>query len=43
MLTQHVYGLAGRARISGQERLGPRGTKLAATRLGFIALGATLP
>lgn len=46
MLTQHVYGPAGRARISGKETLGPTITNLAATRLGtrirVIALGETL-
>ncbi|THA33745.1 type I-E CRISPR-associated protein Cse1/CasA [Streptomyces sp. A1547] len=46
MLTQHVYGPAGRARISGKETLGPAITNLAATRLGtrirVIALGTTL-
>lgn len=46
MLTQHVYGPAGRARISGKGTLGPTLTNLAATRLGtrirVIALGATL-
>ncbi|MFF4010687.1 type I-E CRISPR-associated protein Cse1/CasA [Streptomyces sp. NPDC001717] len=46
MLTQHVYGPAGRARISGKETLGPTITNLAATRLGtrirVIALGDTL-
>ncbi|MFG2669045.1 type I-E CRISPR-associated protein Cse1/CasA [Streptomyces sp. NPDC048387] len=46
MLTQHVYGPAGRARISGKETLGPTITNLAATRLGtrirVIALGSTL-
>ncbi|MFD6247165.1 type I-E CRISPR-associated protein Cse1/CasA, partial [Streptomyces roseolus] len=46
MLTQHVYGPAGRARISGKETLGATITNLAATRLGtrirVIALGGTL-
>ncbi|MEU5811469.1 type I-E CRISPR-associated protein Cse1/CasA [Streptomyces sp. NPDC047718] len=46
MLTQHVYGPAGRARISGKETLGATITNLAATRLGtrirVIALGNTL-
>ncbi|MEV8534663.1 type I-E CRISPR-associated protein Cse1/CasA [Streptomyces sp. NPDC051211] len=46
LLTQHVYGPAGRARISGKETLGPTITNLAATRLGtrirVIALGSTL-
>ncbi|MEJ8631895.1 type I-E CRISPR-associated protein Cse1/CasA [Streptomyces sp. MS2.AVA.5] len=46
MLTQHVYGPAGRARISGKETLGATITNLAATRLGtrirVIALGDTL-
>ncbi|MGW6941613.1 type I-E CRISPR-associated protein Cse1/CasA [Streptomyces xanthophaeus] len=46
MLTQHVYGPAGRARISGKATLGAALTNLAATRLGtrirVIALGATL-
>ncbi|MFJ9343748.1 type I-E CRISPR-associated protein Cse1/CasA [Streptomyces sp. NPDC101733] len=46
MLTQHVYGPAGRARISGKATLGPTITNLAATRLGtrirVIALGSTL-
>jgi CRISPR system Cascade subunit CasA len=46
MLTQHVYGPAGRARISGKETLGATITNLAATRLGtrirVIALGDSL-
>ncbi|MGW6026554.1 type I-E CRISPR-associated protein Cse1/CasA [Streptomyces sp. NPDC055214] len=46
MLTQHVYGPAGRARISGKETLGATITNLAATRLGtrirVMALGDTL-
>ncbi|MDF9816780.1 CRISPR system Cascade subunit CasA [Streptomyces sp. SPB162] len=46
MLTQHVYGPAGRARISGKATLGATLTNLAATRLGtrirVVALGATL-
>ncbi|MEU3221694.1 type I-E CRISPR-associated protein Cse1/CasA [Streptomyces sp. NPDC006976] len=46
MLTQHVYGPAGRARISGKATLGATITNLAATRLGtrirVIALGDTL-
>ncbi|MFH8760347.1 type I-E CRISPR-associated protein Cse1/CasA [Streptomyces atroolivaceus] len=46
MLTQHAYGPGGRARISGQETLGPTLTNLAAGRLGtrirVIALGQTL-
>ncbi|WP_277819665.1 type I-E CRISPR-associated protein Cse1/CasA [Streptomyces silvensis] len=46
MLTQHVYGPAGRARISGKETLGATITNLAAARLGtrirVIALGDTL-
>lgn len=46
MLTQHVYGPAGRARISGKETLGATLTNLAATRLGtrirVIALGDSL-
>ncbi|MEU9979280.1 type I-E CRISPR-associated protein Cse1/CasA [Streptomyces sp. NPDC051014] len=46
MLTQHVYGPAGRARISGKETLGATITNLAAGRLGtrirVIALGASL-
>ncbi|MFB7513050.1 type I-E CRISPR-associated protein Cse1/CasA [Streptomyces sp. NPDC056144] len=46
LLTQHVYGPAGRARISGKETLGPTITNLAATRLGtrirVLALGDTL-
>ncbi|WP_413774951.1 type I-E CRISPR-associated protein Cse1/CasA [Actinocorallia sp. A-T 12471] len=44
-LTQHVYGLPGRARMSG-ERLGPKVTNLAAARLTgrirVVALGRTL-
>ncbi|MFD7020519.1 type I-E CRISPR-associated protein Cse1/CasA [Streptomyces sp. NPDC059928] len=46
MLTQHVYGPAGRARISGKATLGATITNLAASRLGtrirVIALGDTL-
>ncbi|MEU9107161.1 type I-E CRISPR-associated protein Cse1/CasA [Streptomyces xanthophaeus] len=46
MLTQHVYGPAGRARISGKETLGPTITNLAVGRLSsrirVIALGSTL-
>lgn len=46
MLTQHVYGPAGRARISGKETLGATITNLAATRLGtrirVLALGVSL-
>ncbi|MFF5287370.1 type I-E CRISPR-associated protein Cse1/CasA [Streptomyces sp. NPDC013171] len=46
MLTQHVYGPAGRARISGKETLGATITNLAAARLGtrirVLALGASL-
>lgn len=46
MLTQHVYGVPGRARISGKETLGPTLTNLAAGRLSsrirVVALGATL-
>jgi len=46
MLTQHVYGIAGRARISGKETLGPTITNLATGRLcgriRVVALGATL-
>ncbi|MES9811055.1 type I-E CRISPR-associated protein Cse1/CasA [Streptomyces cinereoruber] len=46
MLTQHVYGPAGRARISGKKTLGDTITNLAATRLGtrirVIALGESL-
>ncbi|MFC5719198.1 type I-E CRISPR-associated protein Cse1/CasA [Streptomyces gamaensis] len=34
MLTQHVYGLSGRARISGKGTLGPTITNLATGRLG---------
>ncbi|TNM30302.1 type I-E CRISPR-associated protein Cse1/CasA [Streptomyces sedi] len=45
MLTQHVYGLYGRARLSGDE-LGPRVTNLATARLQdrirVVALGETL-
>ncbi|GAA2372926.1 type I-E CRISPR-associated protein Cse1/CasA [Streptomyces carpaticus] len=33
LLTQHVYGLAGRARISGKATLGPKITNLATGRL----------
>ncbi|WP_369354669.1 type I-E CRISPR-associated protein Cse1/CasA [Streptomyces sp. cg2] len=46
MLTQHVYGPAGRARISGKGTLGATITNLAAarlsTRIRVIALGDTL-
>ncbi|MGW5341953.1 type I-E CRISPR-associated protein Cse1/CasA [Streptomyces sp. NPDC004050] len=46
MLTQHAYGLSGRARISGQATLGPTITNLAVGRLGarirVIAVGETL-
>lgn len=46
MLTQHVFGLSGRARISGKETLGPAITNLATGRLGgrirVLALGPTL-
>lgn len=46
MLTQHAYGLSGRARISGQATLGATITNLATGRLGVrirvIALGETL-
>ncbi|MBW5482617.1 type I-E CRISPR-associated protein Cse1/CasA [Streptomyces bambusae] len=46
MLTQHVYGPAGRARISGKETLGPTITNLALARLTsrirVVALGSTL-
>ncbi|MGC5000753.1 type I-E CRISPR-associated protein Cse1/CasA [Streptomyces sp. DT195] len=46
MLTQHVYGPAGRARISGKQTLGATITNLAAPRLGtrirVIALGVSL-
>lgn len=46
MLTQHVYGPAGRARISGKETLGPTITNLAVGRLSsrirVVALGTTL-
>ncbi|MFD8978478.1 type I-E CRISPR-associated protein Cse1/CasA [Streptomyces sp. NPDC059564] len=46
MLAQHVYGPAGRARMSGKDTLGPTITNLAATRLGsrirVLALGSTL-
>ena len=46
MLTQHVYGPTGRARISGKATLGATITNLAATRLGtrirVVALGSTL-
>ncbi|MCY0947653.1 type I-E CRISPR-associated protein Cse1/CasA [Streptomyces antarcticus] len=46
MLAQHIYGPAGRARISGKATLGATITNLAATRLGtrirVIALGVTL-
>ncbi|MFE2106686.1 type I-E CRISPR-associated protein Cse1/CasA [Kitasatospora sp. NPDC059463] len=46
LLTQHVYGLPGRARISGKETLGPAITYLSAGRLGgrirVVALGETV-
>ncbi|MFE3032940.1 type I-E CRISPR-associated protein Cse1/CasA [Streptomyces canus] len=46
MLTQHTYGPSGRARISGNETLGPTLTNLATGRLGtrirVVALGQTL-
>lgn len=46
MLTQHVFGLSGRARISGKATLGPAITNLATARLGgrirVLALGRTL-
>lgn len=46
LLTQHVFGLSGRARISGQATLGPTITNLATGRLGgrirVLALGGTL-
>ncbi|MFK0050007.1 type I-E CRISPR-associated protein Cse1/CasA [Streptomyces sp. NPDC090741] len=46
MLTQHAYGLSGRARISGKATLGDTITNLATGRLGarirVIALGETL-
>ncbi|MFI2077630.1 type I-E CRISPR-associated protein Cse1/CasA [Streptomyces triculaminicus] len=46
MLTQHVYGPAGRARVSGKETLGPKITNLAigrlSSRIRVIALGPTL-
>lgn len=46
MLTQHLYGPSGRARISGKETLGPTLTNLATTRLAarirVLALGDTL-
>ncbi|MFI8816045.1 MULTISPECIES: type I-E CRISPR-associated protein Cse1/CasA [unclassified Streptomyces] len=46
LLTQHVFGLSGRARISGKATLGPAVTNLATGRLGsrirVIALGRTL-
>ncbi|GGP75751.1 type I-E CRISPR-associated protein Cse1/CasA [Streptomyces abikoensis] len=46
MLTQHVYGPAGRARISGKATLGPTITNLAigrlTSRIRVIALGPTL-
>ncbi|MFF7504115.1 type I-E CRISPR-associated protein Cse1/CasA [Streptomyces lavendulae] len=46
MLTQHTYGLSGRARISGKATLGDTITNLATGRLGarirVIALGETL-
>ncbi|MFJ8334399.1 type I-E CRISPR-associated protein Cse1/CasA [Streptomyces sp. NPDC094437] len=46
MLTQHVYGLSGRARISGKATLGAAITNLATGRLGgrvrVLAVGRTL-
>ncbi|MFE3991651.1 type I-E CRISPR-associated protein Cse1/CasA [Streptomyces goshikiensis] len=46
MLTQHVYGPTGRARISGKETLGPTITNLAigrlSSRIRVVALGSTL-
>ncbi|WP_242440725.1 type I-E CRISPR-associated protein Cse1/CasA [Streptomyces sp. CB02923] len=46
MLTQHVFGLSGRARISGKATLGPTITYLANGRLGgrirVLAVGQTL-
>lgn len=46
LLTQHVYGLAGRARLSGKETLGPAVTNLATGRLQsrvrVVATGRTL-
>ncbi|MET9294145.1 type I-E CRISPR-associated protein Cse1/CasA [Streptomyces sp. NPDC003077] len=46
MLTQHCFGLSGRARISGKATLGPAITNLATGRLGgrvrVLALGRTL-
>ncbi|MEV6164624.1 type I-E CRISPR-associated protein Cse1/CasA [Streptomyces sp. NPDC052052] len=46
MLTQHSFGLSGRARISGKATLGPAITNLATGRLGgrvrVLALGKTL-
>ncbi|WP_369228835.1 type I-E CRISPR-associated protein Cse1/CasA [Streptomyces sp. R21] len=46
MLTQHVFGLSGRARISGTATLGPAITNLATGRLGgrirVLAVGRTL-
>ncbi|WP_380284836.1 type I-E CRISPR-associated protein Cse1/CasA [Kitasatospora purpeofusca] len=46
VLTQHLFGLSGRARISGKETLGPTITNLATGRLGgrvrVLALGRTL-
>ncbi|GAB2774310.1 hypothetical protein GCM10027091_06730 [Streptomyces daliensis] len=46
MLTQHVFGLSGRGRISGKATLGPAVTYLATGRLGgrirVLALGRTL-
>ncbi|GAB3654304.1 hypothetical protein GCM10027589_12910 [Actinocorallia lasiicapitis] len=46
MLTQHVYGIYGRARISGKKTLGPTITNLATGRLcgriKVVALGSTL-
>ncbi|WP_231717285.1 type I-E CRISPR-associated protein Cse1/CasA [Streptomyces paludis] len=46
MLTQHVYGLPARARISGKATLGPAITNLSAGRLSgrirVLALGTTL-
>ncbi|MCF3166813.1 type I-E CRISPR-associated protein Cse1/CasA [Streptomyces violaceoruber] len=46
LLTQHVFGLSGRARVSGKKTLGPTITNLATGRLGgrirVLALGRTL-
>ncbi|MFC5181992.1 type I-E CRISPR-associated protein Cse1/CasA [Actinomadura harenae] len=46
VLTQHVFGVPGRARVSGKETLGPAITNLSAGRLGgrvrVLALGRTL-